>query len=128
MVGHVGFVLTFYFSALTLKDPAEIPTLEQHFLIVPIGMVIGATPLFPGGAGIAELGYGTLYKLLGKSPADGVLGSLVQRVITWVLAVIGFMVFMRMRPTLQPAVEPAVPSWPSPRPDLVVRHSSRRLQ
>jgi hypothetical protein len=29
----------------------------QHFLIVPIGMV----PLFPGGAGIDELGFGGLY-------------------------------------------------------------------
>jgi hypothetical protein len=38
-----------------------VPSLTQHFLIVPLGMVILMVPLFPGGAGIGELGYGGLY-------------------------------------------------------------------
>src|SRR5262249_46593145 len=64
LIGHVGFVLTFYFSARTLWDESQkIPSLVEHFLIVPIGMVIQAIPLFPGGAGIGELGFGSLYGL-----------------------------------------------------------------
>src|SRR5205823_12524140 len=62
LIGHVGFVLTFYFSARTLWDADQIPSLREHFLIVPVGMVIQAAPLFPGGAGIAELGFGWLYE------------------------------------------------------------------
>ncbi len=101
LVGHIGFVMTFYFAARTLADADQIPTLDQHFLIVPIGMVISAIPLFPGGAGVGELGYGSLYRLLHKPAADGVLGSLVQRVITWFVGFGGYLVYLRMRPALR---------------------------
>jgi hypothetical protein len=103
-IGHVGFVLTFYFSVLVLRDandPAQrIPTLAEHFLIVPIGLVINAMPLFPGGAGIGELGFGGLYTWLGAAAACGVLGSLVQRVIQWILSGFGYLVYLRMKSTL----------------------------
>jgi uncharacterized membrane protein YbhN (UPF0104 family) len=97
LIGHVGFVLTFYFAARTLKGPDQIPPWEQHFLIVPIGMVIQAIPLFPSGTGVGELGFGSLYKLLEKPAANGVLGSLVQRVVMWGLGVVGYLVYLRMR-------------------------------
>jgi uncharacterized protein (TIRG00374 family) len=100
-VGHVGFVLYFYCSVLVLwdaGDPAErIPTLAQHFLLVPIGLVIQAVPLFPGGAGIGELGFGVLYGWLGASVACGVLGSLVFRVLQWVLGIFGYFVYRHLR-------------------------------
>jgi uncharacterized membrane protein YbhN (UPF0104 family) len=99
LAGFVGFVFLFYYSMLTLWDPGsrqKVPDLMQHFLIVPIGLVIGAMPLFPGGAGIGEYGFGILYRWLGKSEASGVLGSLVQRVIMWVYGLIGYIVYKRM--------------------------------
>ena len=99
-VGHVGFVFLFYFAGLTLFDPGSgqrMPTLTQHFLIVPIGLVINALPLFPGGAGIGELGFGKLYEWLGCSEASGVLASLVQRVINWTIGLISYFVYRRMR-------------------------------
>jgi uncharacterized membrane protein YbhN (UPF0104 family) len=101
-VGHVGFVFTFYFSALTLWDADSgltIPTLAQHFLIVPIGLVIQAMPLFPGGAGIGELGFGLLYDWFDCSKSSGVVGTLVQRVINWVLGGLGYIVYLQMRPS-----------------------------
>lgn len=104
-VGHVGFVLAFYFSALTLwdaDDPGQrIPLLAEHFLMVPIGLVLQAIPLFPGGAGIGEYVFGALYARFGGSEANGILGSLVQRVICWVLGLLGYLVYLRMRPALQ---------------------------
>jgi uncharacterized membrane protein YbhN (UPF0104 family) len=110
-VGQVFFVLLFYCSVRTLWDPnsgQEIPSLLQHFLLVPIGLVIQAMPLFPGGAGIGELGFGKLYQWVGCSEASGVLGSLVQRVVNWVLGLFGYVVYRRMRPALRPpAEEPA---------------------
>jgi uncharacterized protein (TIRG00374 family) len=99
-VSFAGFILSYYFSVLSLLDgdtAVPIPTLVQHFLLVPIGLVIAAIPLFPGGAGISELGFGALYSWLGYSEASGVLGSLVQRVLTWVIGLLGYGVYLRMR-------------------------------
>jgi uncharacterized membrane protein YbhN (UPF0104 family) len=107
-VGHVGFVLAFYCFARTLWDKTNpIPTLTEHFLLVPIGLVIQAAPLFPGGAGIGEMGFGGLYVLLaGKSAeASGVAASMVQRVCCWVLGLVGFVIYQRMR-SGQPAATP----------------------
>lgn len=119
-IGFVGFVLSFYFSVLTLwdgSDPAlQMPTLVEHFLIVPIGLVIQAIPLFPGGAGIGELGYGALYSWFGCAAASGVLGSLVYRVINWILGGVGYVVYLRMKPSL-PVAESNDLNDESPAPD-----------
>jgi uncharacterized protein (TIRG00374 family) len=107
-IGQVFFVLLFYGCALTLWDPGSgnrIPSLAQHFLIVPIGLVIQAMPLFPGGAGIGELGFGILYGWLECPVASGVLGSLVQRVINWILGLPGLLVYVRMKASLRTGVE-----------------------
>jgi uncharacterized membrane protein YbhN (UPF0104 family) len=74
----VGFVLMFYSAALTLwggtDSGQKVPDLMQHFLIVPVGLIINAMPLFPGGAGSAEAGFGGLYEWVGATAAAG--GSL----------------------------------------------------
>jgi glycosyltransferase 2 family protein len=117
MVGHIGFVLAFYFAALTLTPEDQIPTLAAHFVIVPVGFPS------PGGVGGSELGFGTLYKMIGFTIAAGVLGSLVLRVITWALGLLGYIVYLRMKPNLQPPgevtaplreTEPKVPAATSP--------------
>jgi glycosyltransferase 2 family protein len=100
MVGHVGFVLSFYFAAQTLTPVDEIPTLAAHFLVVPVGMTFAAGFPSPGGVGGSELGYGALYEMVGFAFAAGVLGSLVQRVITWTLCLLGYIVYLRTKPTL----------------------------
>ncbi len=108
LAGFVGFVFLFYYSMLSLWDPGsrqQVPDLMQHFLIVPIGLVIQAMPLFPGGAGIGEYGFGILYRWLGKSQASGVLGSLVQRVVMWVYGLLGYAVYKRMHLAMPPAIE-----------------------
>jgi len=103
LVGHVGFVLTFYFAALTLFAPGDIPSLGAHFLLVPVGMAITAGIPLPGGIGGGEAAYLFLYGLVGaRQPFFGALGSLVQRVIGWVVGLAGFLVYLRMRPSLQP--------------------------
>jgi uncharacterized protein (TIRG00374 family) len=112
-LGFVGFVVAFYCCARALwdGDPAQpLPSLTQHFLIVPIGLVIMAVPLLPGGAGIGELGFGLLYKWFGFAEANGVLGTLVQRVLGWVVGLAGYGVCLRMKannPSSPPAVRDA---------------------
>jgi uncharacterized membrane protein YbhN (UPF0104 family) len=104
LLGHSGFVLSFYFAAQIFQGPADeaqIPTLVEHFLLVPIGMTIQALPLAPGGMGVGEYAYGRLYEIVGKSAAAGVLGSLAQRIITWALGLVGYIIYLRMRPVLR---------------------------
>ncbi len=128
LAGFFGFVLLYYYSMLTLWDPGsgqEVPTLAQHFLIVPIGLVIGAVPLFPGGAGIGELGFGLLYGWVGASEASGVLGSLVQRVNMWICGLIGYVIYKRMHLALPPDGPPKPPAEDEGRhANLYVSHAS----
>lgn len=110
-VGFAGMVLDYYCCVLVLWDgPAgdPIPTLPQHFLIVPVGLIIKATPLFPGGAGIGELGFGVLYEWFRCDPASGILGTLVERVLSWGLGLVGYLVYLRMKSSVPASVEPAV--------------------
>jgi uncharacterized protein (TIRG00374 family) len=116
-VGHVGFVVAFYCGAHVLWSPelGPVPTLAQHFLLVPIGLVVQALVPTPGGAGGGEWGFGALYVLFKAAEANGVLGSLVQRAMSWVLGLLGFAVFMRMRaglPTAASEPEPPAESLP----------------
>ncbi len=95
-----GFVLTYYCCVRTLWDAdtgSTIPTLAEHFLLVPVGLVIAAVPLFPGGAGIAEAGFGALYGWYRCPAASGVLGMLVQRVLTWGIGLVGYVAGGRIR-------------------------------
>ncbi|MBI3821685.1 MAG: flippase-like domain-containing protein [Planctomycetes bacterium] len=86
--------VAFYCYARTLSDGTAsnaLPGLSEHFLIVPIGLLISGIPLFPGGAGIGEAGFGGLYKLFGFAAANGVLGSLLFRVSGWALGIAGYL-------------------------------------
>jgi uncharacterized protein (TIRG00374 family) len=108
MLGHVGFVLTFYFASLTLSAADQIPSMGEHFLLVPVGMAIQAGCPTPSGVGGGEVGYGELYYQVGYGFDKGVLGSLTQRVLTWILGLVSYLTYLRMRPTLQAAAENAV--------------------
>jgi uncharacterized membrane protein YbhN (UPF0104 family) len=101
-VGHVGFVFVFWCCANVLWSPelGEIPTLAEHFLLVPMGLVVQAVVPTPGGAGGGEWGFGGLYKLFQCSDVNGVLGSLTQRVLSWMYGLIGYLVYLRIRATL----------------------------
>jgi uncharacterized protein (TIRG00374 family) len=95
-IANVLFIASFHGVAHALwdADPGNpVPSLMQHFLIVPVGMVILMVPLFPGGAGIGELGFGGLYLWFHCSAANGVLASLVVRVIGWVVGVLGLIIY-----------------------------------
>jgi hypothetical protein len=105
-IGFFGFVLTFYFSVRTLAEPAQrIPTVQEHFLVIPIGLVIQALPGLPGGLGLGEWGFGEMYERMQCASSLGVLGSLVQRVIFWILGLIGYLIYLRMKPSLEAAPE-----------------------
>jgi uncharacterized protein (TIRG00374 family) len=117
-VGFFGFVGAFYCSARTLWDAntdAPIPTLAEHFLLVPLGLILAAIPLFPGGIGISEASFAGLYHWMhcADGKTYGVLGSLVQRVITWVLGLLGYAAALVMPSTLPGEEKPAKAEGPA---------------
>lgn len=110
VVSHFGFILVFYESAHFFTPAEKLPPLSAHLLLLPIGMTIQAGIPLPGGIGGAEFGYGTLYRLAGYRFADGVLGSLGQRLIFSVLGFVGYLIYLRMPGpvlTRTPPPEPA---------------------
>lgn len=110
---HTLNVLAFYAAArvfVPAAEAADLPDLAASFLIVPVGMAVQAFFPTPGGVGGGEYGFGKLFRLVGKPSAYGVLGSLAQRALNWLLGLIGYIVYLRMRPpahALAPASEPA---------------------
>jgi uncharacterized protein (TIRG00374 family) len=106
LVSHTGFVLTFFYAVQTFPaEPGDLPSLTEHCLIVPVGLTVQALSPTPGGAGFGELGFGGMYNLIGYKFAKGVEGSLVQRVVSWVLGLVGLIVYLRLRGQMPTAQE-----------------------
>ena len=111
LVAHAGWVVIFYLCVSAFPD-IELPTLAEHFLIVPVGMTAQALFPLPGGIGGGEAAYGWLYTRLDKPATGGVLGCLVQRVIAWGIGLVGYIIYTRMKKELPAVVAPA----PAPAP------------
>jgi uncharacterized membrane protein YbhN (UPF0104 family) len=91
---NVCDILAFYCYARMCWDGLStnpLPSVVDHFLLVPVGLVISGVPLFPGGAGIGEAGFGGLYVLFGSAQANGVLASLLFRVCGWIIGIVGYL-------------------------------------
>ena len=124
----VGYVLAFYCAANAFHDGSSpLPTLSQHFLIVPIGLVVTVVPLFPGGAGITQAGYGALYELFSSKMEFGVLASLIYFFMQCGVGLLGLIVYslpvrQRAEPTGDAPAAPAaakVAPWPHPHTENV---------
>ncbi len=114
LIGFLGFIPAFYYSSVTLTDAGVVPNLAQNFLFVPIGLVVQAAVPLPGGIGAGEYGFGALFGWFGKDPANGVLSSLVYRVVTLGLSLLGYLVVAWMggsaRTAAKPTTNPATPA------------------
>ncbi|MFO0842240.1 MAG: lysylphosphatidylglycerol synthase transmembrane domain-containing protein [Gemmataceae bacterium] len=118
-VGQVGFVVSFWCCACALWTPelGAVPSLTQHFLLVPIGLTMQALVPTPGGAGGGEWGFAALYVLFRASEANGVLASLMQRVMSWVVGVAGYALALGLAPaTPEPAAAPVTLPVPAREP------------
>jgi hypothetical protein len=116
IIGHIGFVLTYYFAAHTFADPSgpnEIPSVVEHFLLVPAGMTFAAMFPSPGGLGGAEAAFGKLYWFMFGTEAawnNGIACSLTARMITWGLGLMGYLIYLQMRSQVRPIVEEVEPA------------------
>jgi uncharacterized membrane protein YbhN (UPF0104 family) len=116
-LAHVSFLLNFHFAAQVFASAGEsgVPSLAEHFLIIPAGLLFQAVFPSPGGVGGGEYGFGQLYALLGKPAAQGVLGSLAVRAITWGVSLACGLVYLIARSrwrqaSVQPIHRPLAPA------------------
>lgn len=85
-ISQTGFILSVVCVGWGLCLGESMPGTSSHFLLVPMAMMVNAIPLFPGGLGIGEWGYGTLFGMMGGDDGAGVAVSLGHRVANWLLA------------------------------------------
>jgi uncharacterized membrane protein YbhN (UPF0104 family) len=123
MLGHVGFVFSYYFASMALPGPGPTPTWQMHFVVIPFFMVFQAVPLTPGGnLGVGDFVLGWLYTIVGGLQLKGILASLIQRLITWIVALIGLIWYLPLQRRYQQQLAPAagasapVASVPVPEP------------
>jgi uncharacterized membrane protein YbhN (UPF0104 family) len=101
LMSHGLYIVSFWFAAQVFWRPAEhaaIPSLAEHLLLVPIGMVIQTVFPAPGGVGGSEFGFGKLYALAGSLEAGGVLACLALRAICWGLGLTGYLACLLLGP------------------------------
>jgi len=86
---HTGLTLSIYLIARGLySDP---PTLAEHYIIVPLGMLASTLPVTPAGLGIFEGAIDWLYDAVPAKPtlASGILVALVFEIVRVVVAILG---------------------------------------
>lgn len=105
---HVALVLAFHAASRVFPatgTAAERPaSLAEHLVIAPIGFIVQALPVSPGGVGVGEAAFAGLYQLSGRSASLGVMARLSLRIVEWLLGVSGYLIYLRMKKELPAAL------------------------
>ncbi len=101
-VSHFGLVFAFHSASRVFQPPrelapTELATLSEHMVIAPIGFIAQAIPITPGGVGVAEGVFAWLYNLSDRPEARGATARLSLRLVEWLIALTGYIVYLRMR-------------------------------
>jgi glycosyltransferase 2 family protein len=101
-LAHFSLVFAFHAASRVFPptNPADQATLAEHMVIAPIGFIIQALPLSPGGVGVGEAAFAGLYKLSGLPASRGVIARLSLRVAEWIIGLAGYIIYLRMRAEL----------------------------
>ncbi|TWU40841.1 lysylphosphatidylglycerol synthase transmembrane domain-containing protein [Novipirellula artificiosorum] len=86
---HSLLVISMYLIARSLY--VHPPTLLEHFVIVPIGMLAAAVPITPAGLGVYEVVIEWLYRTIPatKTAASGSLIALIFEIVKVTMAIVG---------------------------------------
>tara|TARA_R110002073_G_scaffold59094_9_gene149270 strand:+ start:2177 stop:3238 length:1062 start_codon:yes stop_codon:yes gene_type:complete len=104
---HSSMILSMYLIARGLySDP---PTLIEHFVIVPIGILAAAMPITPAGLGVYEATIEWLYRIVPATTtsASGTLVALVFEIVKVAMAAIGTVFYWTSSEELRESVEEA---------------------
>ena len=107
MAVHAGLTTSLYLIAKSLYG--SVPTLQEHFIIVPIGMLAAALPIAPAGLGVFEAAIEWLYDLIPANPTDasGVTVALVFEIVKLIMAMIGTMFYWTAGKEVHESIEKA---------------------
>ena len=113
-LSHFGLVFAFSSASRVFppENPADNATLAEQMVIAPIGFIAQALPVSPGGVGVGEAVFAWLYKLSGRPASRGVIARLSLRVVEWIIGLIGYIVYLRMKKEL-PVVDEEEESPPA---------------
>lgn len=100
LLNHLAVVFAYYCAAHVGHVPnSAIPSLGEHYVFVPAGMVVKAVFPAPGGAGGSEWSFGKLYEMAGAAPSLGILASLVVLALNWLLGLAAYLIALQLGPT-----------------------------
>jgi uncharacterized membrane protein YbhN (UPF0104 family) len=118
LVGHLGYLSSFYLGAVALHQGREIPGYIDHLVGLPLPEAISAVPLTPGGMGTLEAAVGYFYtqhqlavnpnstpQELESSGANGLLSALAYRFAAIILGALGIVIYFAGRREIKEAVE-----------------------
>jgi uncharacterized protein (TIRG00374 family) len=90
---HIMFVISMFLIARGLYSSP--PTLAEHFVIGPIGMLASTLPFTPGGIGVLEVAINKMYAIVPaiKTKASGTLVALVFEMVKVVMAALGMIFY-----------------------------------
>ena len=97
LVGHVGTISSFYFSAKAISGESFVPGYAQHLFFIPAAELAGIVPLTPGGVGLLEEAVNALYQLNGAVDGTGLMTCLAYRAVTLAIALIGAAYYLTSR-------------------------------
>ncbi len=88
---------------------ASPPTLLEHAVIVPIGMLASALPITPAGIGVFEAAIQSLYSIVPAIPteASGTLVALVFEIVKVLMAIIGTVFYWTANEEVRESLEAA---------------------
>ena len=104
---HAMLAVSMYLIARALYPAA--PTLAEHLVIVPIGMLVSALPLTPAGVGLLEFAIDQMYKIIPavKTAASGTLVALVFEIVKLIMGIIGTILYWTANEEVRHSLEVA---------------------
>ena len=104
---QAALVLSVYLIARGLY--ASPPTLLEHAVIVPIGMLASALPITPAGIGVFEAAIQSLYSIVPATPteASGTLVALVFEIVKVLMAILGTVFYWTANEEVRESLEAA---------------------
>jgi uncharacterized membrane protein YbhN (UPF0104 family) len=126
LLGHLGFLSSFYLGAEALHRGQQIPGYVDHLVGLPLPEAVAAIPLTPGGVGILEWAIGYMYEQHqlsvdpDSSPAElvdansnGVLTALAYRMISLILGAVGVIYYFAGKREMDAAMKSQAESTPA---------------
>lgn len=126
LLGHIGFLSSFYLGAAALHHGRQFPGYVDHLIGLPLPEALAAIPLTPGGVGTLEGAVGYFYEQyqlslnpnstadeLKAAGANGLLTALAYRVSALILGAVGVIYYFAGKREMDAAMKSQAESTPA---------------